>query len=261
MELELIEIIYEAMLIMSRVIGLFLIAPFYGSQAIPQRVKAAFAFMVTLVLRNVVTVDYLELPANIFFLAIDLLGELTIGLIIGFIVFLLFVAIQLAGQFLDMRMGLAMANIMDPEHASPTALTGQFKNILAILLFLVLNGHHFLLRAIAQSFTVVPLTELLLTDNLFVELLKIVGELYPIAFKIALPLIAVLFLTDLVFGLAVRAVPQMNIFVVGLPTKMLVGFLVLSMLIPIYVSTYRSLFREMFGNINQIITILGDLGG
>jgi flagellar biosynthetic protein FliR len=191
------------------------------------------------------------------YLLFNFLIEFSVGFILGFIVLLVFVSVQLAGQFIDMRMGFALANVMDPQNGNQTAVIGQFKNVLAILFFLSINGHHYLLRSLSKSFEIAPLTSLQLSNPLFAKLLRMIGDLFPVAFKIALPLIAVLFITDIAFGLVARTVPQLNIFVVGLPTKILVGLLILFFTMPIYVSTMKALFKDMFINLNQIINILG----
>ncbi|SJZ64483.1 flagellar biosynthetic protein FliR [Selenihalanaerobacter shriftii] len=258
MDLAFMQMIYHSSLIMVRITGLFMLVPFYGSRVIPKRIRIGLALLLTVVLRNVVSNNNLELPANILYLSFDILTEVSIGLILGFIVLLLFTSIQLAGQFMDMRMGFALANVMDPQNGNPSALTGQFKNILATLLFLVINGHHYLLRALHKSFKIIPLTKLRFSEVLLEEMLKIIGELFPVAFKIALPVMAVLFLTDIAFGLVARAVPQINIFVVGLPTKILVGMLLLSVSIPIYISLMKGLFKDVFMDLNNIINILGN---
>lgn len=258
MDLALIQLIYQGALIMLRLTGLFLTAPFFGSRVIPKRIKAALAFLVTLILSPVVDGSNLELPMNILILLFNFLSELTIGLIFGFITILIFASIQLAGQMISMRMGLAMANIMDPMNGSSIAVIGQFKNVLATLLFLVINGHHQLLRALKYSFDVIPLAGLEVSDALFMKLLRIAGDLFPLAFQIALPIIAVLFLTDVAFGLVARTVPQMNVFVMGLPTKLLVGSLLLFITVPVYISLIRGLFDDLFANIDKIISILGN---
>ncbi|KXS40615.1 flagellar biosynthetic protein FliR [Candidatus Frackibacter sp. WG12] len=257
MDLAIMQIIYQRVLILMRVTGLFIITPFYGSRTIPTRIRLGLALLITFILGNVLSNNNLELPSNLIYLTFDMLTEFSIGLVLGLIALLIFVSIQLAGQFMDMRMGFALANVMDPQNGNPSALTGQFKNILATLLFLVINGHHHLLQALDKSFLIIPLTKAELSNALFMKLLKIIGQLFPLAFKIALPLVAVLFLTDIAFGLVARAVPQINIFVVGLPTKILVGILLLSLTMPIYISLLKELFRDMFINMNDIINILG----
>ncbi|MBM7623506.1 flagellar biosynthetic protein FliR [Sporohalobacter salinus] len=258
MNLALIQSIYQGALIMLRITGLFLTAPFFGSKVIPKRIKAGLVFLLTLVLKSVVDSNNLELPANILMLLFNFLSELTIGLIFGFITILIFASIQLAGQMISMRMGLAMANIMDPTNGSSIAVIGQFKNVLATLFFLVINGHHHLLRALKHSFDVIPLTGLSLSDALFMKLLRMAGDLFPLAFQIALPIIAVLFLTDVAFGLVARTVPQMNVFVMGLPTKLLVGTFLLFITIPVYISLLRGLFNDLFISLDKIISILGN---
>lgn len=257
MDLALIQIIYRSSLIMTRISGLFAIVPFYGSRAIPKRVRLGFALLLTLVLRNVIPGENLGLPTDMLYLLFDLVIEFSVGLILGFIVLLVFVTVQLAGQFIDMRMGFAMANIMDPQNGNSTPVTGQFKNTLAILLFLVINGHHHLLRLLHKSFEIIPLTGLKLSDAFFSELLKIIGNLFPLAFKVALPLIAILFLADIAFGLVARAVPQINIFIVGLPTKILLGIGMLFLTLPVYISMMRGIFKDMFLDLSNIINILG----
>ncbi|MGM0471491.1 MAG: flagellar biosynthetic protein FliR [Bacillota bacterium] len=260
MDLILIRAIYHSFLIMMRITGLFMIAPFYGSNIIPKRIKVAASFLLTLILRNTVD-NNLELPTRILSLALNAISELSIGFILGFVTFLVFVVVQLAGQMISMRMGLAMANIMDPQNGSSVAVIGELKNVLATLLFLVIDGHHHLLRVLQHSFELVPLTSFSFSDGLFRKLLRIIGDIFPMAFQIALPVIVILFLTDVAFGLVARAVPQINVFIMGLPTKLLVGTFILFITVPIYFSVLKSNFRELFTHLDEIITILAQQGG
>lgn len=167
------------------------------------------------------------LPANELGIFIGVLRELLVGIIIGFITLLTFAVIQLAGRFVDMRMGFAIVNVADPIHGTTLPLMGQYKNILATLIFLSINGHHILIRAVHDSFLIVPPGSIVLTNRALSLIIRKSSDLFLLAFKVALPVIATLFIVDLILGFMARTMPQLHVFVVGLPIKITLGLVIL----------------------------------
>lgn len=250
---------YVFILIMVRYIGMFLTAPILGSRVIPRRVRIAFVFFLALItLPVLMDSQTVEIPDYPLLIVLTVIRELAVGLSIGFISFLVFAAIQLAGQFIDLRMGFAMAKVVDPINGSSEApIIGQFKNTLAILLFLAINGHHVLIRAIYHSYNIIPLGEAVFTAASLKYIFSVSAEIFQLAIMIALPVMGTLFVVDIIFGFLARSMPQMNIFIVGLPMKIIIGFIVL--ILSIHYSMYyiEDLFYNMYKQLFELIKLLG----
>src|SRR5690554_354018 len=209
---------YLFVLILIRFSALFIITPIFSSAVIPALVKVGLSFTMAIVSMPLLAGTH-SMPSTEYLILIEVLSEFLIGLVIGFIVLLTFTAIQLAGHFIDMRMGFAIVNVTDPIHGYTMPLMGQFKNILAILLFLAINGHHILINSIHRSFILIPPGGVSFNNRIFEIVFRYSAEIFIIAFKIALPVYATLFIVDIILGFLTRTIPQLNIFVVGLPLK------------------------------------------
>lgn len=162
-----------------------------------------------------------------------------------------------------MQMGLAMANVIDPRTGAYVPLTGQFKNVLAMLYFLSMNGHHMLIRGIIKSYQAIPIDAVwaaLGSEQVMWLAVKVFREMFLSAFLIATPIIVSLFLVDLSLGIIAKSVPQFNIFVVGFPIKLLAGFLLLIVVMPAFLLTLSSLFEKMFRSLAEMMKLLGGTG-
>ncbi|MCK4257453.1 MAG: flagellar type III secretion system protein FliR [Halanaerobiales bacterium] len=252
----LINTIYSLLLITIRFSGLFFIAPLYSSRMIPAQVKAGFSLICSIIIFPIIFSEGLILfPDHPLQVVFHLLNELLVGLILGFVTFLAFITFQIAGRFLDMRMGFAMVNIIDPFMGEDAALIGQFKNILALIIFLVTNGHHQILKALVSSFQILPITKPVISNQLIEYIFRIGSDIFIIGFRLALPILATLFIVDLVFGFLARTVPQMNVFVLGFPVKILIGFLMLFLSMPYLVAMFIEVIQIMYQNMYQLLKI------
>ncbi len=253
----LINTMYSFLLITIRFSGLFFIAPLYSSNMISPQIKAGFSVLCSIIIFPVVfsegLISFPEIPLQVVF---HLLNELLVGLILGFVTFLAFVTFQIAGRFLDMRMGFAMVNIIDPFMGEDGALIGQFKNILALMVLLAINGHHQIIRALISSFQILPVTKPFLSNQLIEYILRIGSDIFLIGFRLALPIMATLFIVDFVFGFLARTVPQMNVFILGFPVKILVGFLMLFLSMPYLVDMFIEVIQIMYQNLYHLLNIL-----
>ncbi len=248
---------YFFILIMIRYLGLFLLTPILSSRVIPTRVKVAFTFFLAVVTFPVLNhIGVIDFPDHVIIIVLAVVRELAIGLIIGFMTTLVFTAFQLAGQFIDMRMGFMMANVVDPMQGISSPLVGQFQYVLAALIFLSINGHHILIRALFQTYNVIPVGEALLSNGAWLLLFRKTGDIFLIALQISLPIIGTIFIVDIIFAFLARAIPQMNIFIVGFPIKILVGLLFLLLSIHVVVSFMGDTFQEMFRDILKMIKLL-----
>ena len=245
------------LLMLTRCSGIFMIAPFFGSLNIPVTIRAAAAFAFTLVLFPVVDgLGTVAAPPSVWACAGSVLAELFIGWLIGFIAYVCFSAIHMAGKVMDMQVGFAVVNVMDPTSGQQIPLIGSLLYNLGIIVFLVTNGHHVIITALAESFRMVPLAAMQPNLSLTMLLVDFTNGIFVTGMKIAMPVTFAILLVNVALGILARTMPQMNIFVVGIPLQLMVGVGVLSMLLPFYVMFLDVLFNEMYGKISIALQAL-----
>ena len=245
------------LLMLTRCSGIFMIAPFFGSLNIPVTIRAAAAFAFTLVLFPVVDgLGTVAAPPSVWSFAGAVLAELFIVWLIGFIAYVCFSAIHMAGKVMDMQVGFAVVNVMDPTSGQQIPLIGSLLYNLGIIVFLVTNGHHVIITALAESFRMVPLAAMQPNLSLTMLLVDFTNGIFVTGMKIAMPVTFAILLVNVALGILARTMPQMNIFVVGIPLQLMVGVGVLSMLLPFYVMFLDVLFNEMYGKISIALQAL-----
>lgn len=239
-----------------RISGIFIVTPIFGSRNVPVYVKAGLALAISMILFPLIFQSNVHLPDHIFPYAIMLAGELMVGWIIGFASSLVFSAVHMAGQLLDTQVGFGIVNILDPQSGQQVPLIGNFKYILALLVFLVTNSHHLLLAALFSSFKIIPVSGVVFNSSVTEIIVDMVWGIFSIALKISLPVLIAIVLTDVALGILARTMPQMNIFVVGVPGKIIVGIFVLSLALPFYILFLEVAFNGMYHDIYRILASL-----
>lgn len=241
------------LLIFLRVGAILLTVPIFGSKNIPILFKAGLSFAISLLLYPILNLDKFPVQLGALSFGLGVISEVILGTIIGLSVRMVFAGMQLAGQLVGFQMGLAMANIIDPASSEQIPLLGELNNLLALLIFLAINAHHWFLRAMVDSFRLVPPFSFQFSSSLMDQLVALGGSMFVIAIKVGAPVIAALFLTTVAFGVAARAVPQMNIFFVAMPLKILVGLLFLGFSLPYLSSFIRSVFVGLENTILHLL--------
>ena len=221
------------LLVVGRLSGLFLIAPVFSSPMIPGKLKIMMLLMLALTITPIVSgTATAPMPTGIVELLIAMVVELTMGLALGFSVAIVFSAVQVAASFIDTSIGFSMANIIDPLSNTQATVLGSFYSIIATLIFLSINGLHYMLAAFKQSYAVVGVGQVpdfsKILDNLFFTF----KHLFGMGFQIAAPVLITLLLCDVVLGIVSRVVPQMNVFFVGVPLKIGVGLVAIIIALP-----------------------------
>jgi len=243
------------LILMARFSGI-VFAPVYSTRNIPVIWKMGFVFLVTLTAWQYGTADAFTTPPDTVSYIIVLVSEITIGIILSLVAQFFFAAIQLAGEVIDTQMGFGIMNVIDPLNGTQAPILGNFKFILAMLVYLEVNGHHYFLQALFDSYQVIPVGHISFQNNFYTFLINFFGNIFVIGLKISLPILGALLFTDLILGIMARTVPQMNIFMVGMPLKILLGFGVLLATVPIYIYLLNSLIGDMITQIYQIIRSL-----
>lgn len=244
-------------MVFGRMTGLFLSAPVFANKQMPARIKILIIIVLSAAMAYYVPVNYaVQLTTPAYFIA-ALVLEVAIGYTIGLVAYVCFAAIQLAGQIMDMQMGFAIVNVVDPMSGTQVPLMGNFSNLLALLIYLSINGHHYLLQALAQSYQVIPVLGAHISTNFMDLLVEITVYMFIMAVKISAPVVIAILTTDIAMGFVARAVPQMNVFIVGIPLKIFMGLIALLVMLPVYVWCMAVLFERFFGYLDQIILALG----
>jgi len=242
--------------IFGRLSGLFLSAPILSSRQVPGRVKILIIALLSAVMAYFIPVSCVADVSPGYFIA-ALLVEVAVGYTIGFVAYVVFAAIQLAGQVMDMQMGFAIINVVDPQSGVQIPLMGNLIQVMALLIYLAMDGHHYLLQAIFQSYEVIPVLGLNLDASFFDMLMKIAAYMFVIAVKLAAPVVVAVLTSDIAMGFVARTVPQMNVFIVGLPLKIFMGLIMLFILLPVYLWFFSILFVRFFEYLDQIIILMG----
>ncbi|WP_168122239.1 flagellar biosynthetic protein FliR [Paenibacillus sp. HB172176] len=246
------------LLIFCRITSFFVVAPVFSSRGVPNTFKIGLGFFLTFIIflsygfQQTIVIDASYL--------LMIIREILIGVLIGFVVYLFFAIVQTAGAFMDMQIGFAMANVVDPLSGVSAPLLGNFKYMLMIVVFLMMNGHHFLLTGLMDSYQWMPLDNALfsrmLEGGITDMLVRIFSNTFLLAVQIASPLVVAMFLTDLGLGFLTKTAPQFNVFVIGIPLKIIVGLFLLILLLPGMSVIFEKLFSIMFDSLEQLFGVV-----
>lgn len=244
------------LLVLFRVSGMLVSSPLVSMQSIPQRTKVGLAAVVALLLFPIYGTQ-LTVPVNLIQFALLVLQESLIGLLLGFTVRLVFASVQMAGEYISLQMGLSIASVIDPITQTQSPVIGQVFFYFAAFLFLSLNIHHALFAAVDRSFHWLPLGHFIgegrLTAGLMAErMIHLGSEVFVLALMVGVPVMGVLLCTEIALGFVAKVMPQMNIFMVGLPLKVGLGFLLLQSSLPYL----ERLLGERYAQLVQVLLTL-----
>lgn len=244
------------LLIFIRVAAFFVTLPLFSYATIPTPFKIGFTFFLALVMYNTVDVSSVSVDELYLFL---LLKEAIVGLLIGLLAYIILSAIQIAGGFIDFQMGFAIANVIDPQTGAQSPLTGQYLYIIALLFLLSVNGHHLLIDGIFYSYNLIPIEDFIpfQDGNIADFIISTFNQMFVIAFQMSIPIVGCLFLVDVALGIIARTVPQLNVFVVGLPLKIFVSFVAILFFLSLYVGLVKMLFETTFDAMHRLMQLFG----
>lgn len=242
-------------LVLVRVAGIFTVAPIFGNVNVAPMVRVGMAMCLAFVFLPMAQFDSANLDTLAFVLVIA--KEALIGIVMGFLASMIFTAIQMAGSFIDLQVGFGFANVIDPMMKQHSAVIGQLYNFAATLLFLALNGHHLMIRGLAQSFSAIPLGTAVFPAEATSGILEIFVLLFIASLKIGAPVVGAIFLTDVALGILARTVPQLNVFVVGFPAKLTVGMLAVFAVLPLTFAVMSGLFGGLERDLLRLLQYMG----
>ncbi len=255
MELYVSQFVIFIMLF-ARVTALIVVAPILGHQSIPVQVKVAIGLFLSFVMYPTAAGAEQVVQAEFLPIVIMALREVVVGVIIGFATGLLFAGVRYAGDLIAMDIGISMAAMFDPESNSQSSVISEFLYLAMAMVFLIMNGHHFLLEALHLSYVAVPIGSFAVSGPASVILIKLVGMTFVIAAKLAAPIMVSMFLINLALSILSRVMPQMNIFAVAFPVKIGVGFFMAMVSIPLLVFVFKKLLSGFESNILELVKVL-----
>jgi flagellar biosynthetic protein FliR len=248
------------LLVFMRITAFFVTLPLFSYRNIPNTHKIGFSFFLAWIMFISIEPPVIEIDSQYFML---ILKEAIFGLIIGFTAYFILAAVQIAGSFIDFQMGFAIANVIDPQTGAQSPLIGQFLYTLSLLLMISLNAHHLLLDGVFYSYQFVPIDQLFLPlgeENIIEFIVQTFNSMFIIAFQMSIPVVGSLFLVDIALGIVARTVPQLNIFVVGLPLKIGVSFIMLILVMGALFLLIQQLFETMTYTMRGLMELLGGVG-
>jgi len=238
----------------TRIGAMLLATPVFNSRQLPLRMRLFMTLLLTWIVAPTLPAQpAMDVLSHSGF--VILLQQLLIGVIMGFILQMVFGALVFGGQVAAYSMGLGFASMVDPQNGVQVPVLAQYYLILATLLFLIFNGHLLMIALVADSFHTLPVAQDGITRNDLWELVAWGSRLFAGGLLIALPIIGAMLLVNMGMGVVMRAAPQLNIFSVGFPVTMLLGFALMWVTLPNVLNVFNELLAEAFGLIMQNLRI------
>ncbi len=245
------------LLIFVRILAAFTAAPIFGHSAIPSLSKIFIAFVIAYIVFMSVDTTNVLIEFNIWWISINVIKEVIVGVITGFCLNLVFYGINFAGSIISYEVGLAMANVMNPMDETSGNVLGEIIYFLALMVFFLINGHHYVIQGLAYTFKVVPLGSVPIKESVVDLMIKYSGAIFVIAIKISAPILVSYFLIHIGEGILSRVIPQMQVFFVTQPLKIGLGFFLLMIVTPVYVYTIKSLLQDFEAKMFTLIRAMG----
>ena len=248
---ELIALIVSFMWPLTRILGLIAIAPPFGNNSVPVQVKLMLGVMLALIVAPTIPPIPDADPLSITGIMI-LMQQLVIGLAMGFMVRIVFAGIEMAGEVIGLTMGLGFATFFDPQTQGRSSAISQILVLVSTLVFLTLNAHLAVFAALIESFKTIPISTSL-TMGFSFQKLAIWGEqIFSISLRLSLPIVAALLIANVALGILTRAAPQLNLFGIGFPITIGVGFMMLNMGLPYMLLPIENIFQSAIEAIQSL---------
>lgn len=230
--------------IVVRMSGFIFTAPFFGLRNVPLRVKVGLTMAMAVVMFSVLPYEPLEYAGVIGF-ALLIVEELLCGLILGFVANICYQILAFSGQILDMEIGFSMVNEMDPVTSAQVTVSGNLYSYAVMLMLMITYMHHYLLEALIDSYSIVPIGKTALNPMIYSVVVKLVGEYFVLGFRIVLPVFAAMLIVNSVLAILARVAPQLSMFVIGIQLKVLVGLAVMVVMIKMIPGIASLIFDKM----------------
>ena len=238
--------------ILVRVSSFVFIAPFFGHTSFPARVKVSFSILVTVLLFYSMPVVELQYGTVLEYSAI-IIKESVVGLLIGFSAYICSSIIHFSGKIIDMEIGLSMSQVFDPATRIQTGLTGSLYSYLLMLFMIVSDMHIFLINALVDSYTLIPINGLRVGVSMYSTIIRFMTNYFIIGFRIVLPVFATILLLNCILGVMAKIAPQMNMFAVGMQLKVMVGLLIMFITVSLLPILSGFIYSQMKTMVTEIM--------
>ena len=253
------EIILFA-LVVSRVAGLFSALPVFGGRRLPLRIRVVAVMAITMSCYPILAIRAPEIPGDVFALSLLALREVMIGATISFVTQIIFSAVEYSGQIIGMQMGFTISSIIDPANGTQTQVMSVMQSLLATLMFLSMDIHHLFIRAIFDSFHILPLGGWHPNGGVITFLTRATADVFVLGVRLAAPVMVALLLTSVTLGIMARAFPQMNVFMISFPLNIGIGFIVLGMTLTIFFHVLSVSFGTLKGQVDALLVLMAKGG-
>lgn len=239
---------------LARILGLIMAAPIFGHRSVPARVKIGLGFFIALIVSPALP-PMPDVGLGTWAGLLILIQQIIVGIAVGFTMRIVFAAVEAAGEIIGLQMGLGFAAFFDPQSAGQTLVMARFFNMLAVLLFLAINAHLLLLGVLVESFQSLPIGTPLFSGAGFYSVASFGASIFAIGLQLALPVIAILLMTNLALGILTRTAPQLNIFAIGFPITLGVGLLVLNVTLPYFAPQFELMIHNGLKSATHLLQI------
>ncbi len=225
--------------------------PVFSAPEVPMLARFGIGLAISFVVSRVVVP--IPVMHSVMELSLAILTQYCVGFLMGYVAYLVFMGIQFAGEYLDLQVGFAIVNVINPATQTQVTIIGEFALAMATLLFLISNSHLLFLEGLGGSFNLVPLGGLSFDPVAVSAVTTFFSQALMILFKIATPIAIAVFIVNVALALMARVAPQMNVFVVGFPLQIGVGLIMLMVSIPLFASVMPQLFAEVPRQIDTVL--------
>ncbi len=234
------------LLVLTRISSFVFVAPFFSMTNTPRRLRAGFSLLVSVLLFNVLTDHSVPAYSTVLGYSIIVLKEAICGLLIGLGANMCMSIVQFAGKVADMEIGLSMVQLFDPITRDGTGFMGSFYQYILILIMLITNMHYFFLRAIVETFTLIPIGGAKFSsEKIMTTTVQFLTDYITVSFRLCLPIVAAMLLLNAVLGVLAKTAPQVNMFSVGIQIKIIVGLGILFLTMGTIPAASEFIFKEM----------------
>ena len=248
------------LLLFLRVSGLIWPSPVFGRKTTPALIKISFICVLTFIMLLIFPApEEGVVSGTLFEYALICFKELLFGLSMGFVATMFFNLVYSAGQIMDMQIGFGIVSVYDIQNSSQVPIIGNLLNIVLLIVFFCVDGHLKLIAILYATFAKIPVGHILLSMDFVAVMLEIFSLTFVLAIMVAMPVLAAGIILEVAMGVLIRSVPQMNMFVIGIPVKIVVGLIVLFISIPAFVNFSNTIFTEMFQAIERVFNMFGVL--
>ncbi len=241
------------LLVMFRLLGIFVFGPLFSLAAMPYQLRALLSLALAFCIYPMIPVQPpMELSLITISLAVG--SEMMIGLIIGFGAYIPLVGLQIAGLMVGHQIGLGLAQVFSPDTGEQTEILGQLMFLIAVLIFVILNGHHILIAILIRSFQTIPLGGYM-PDGAWLQLLcGILDAMFSLGIRLCVPVLCIIFLETIAIGFIAKTIPAINIISIGFPLRIMLGIFTMIIIVAVQFEVASDVINNMLGNLMKFFT-------